>query len=591
MVFGGIGGNESKDVEFRVSIELSYDERMKYVWDYLRLPTNFIEPSTETQLLKEVIFTFGISVSRETNVRHKFDNHLILKSMEISDTRGKRVSLISEDSSPDKLRVALFTKDSDLKGAPQLYAADHDKADKFLADAITTRMAPVDKPSLERMTNSLFQADLLADFKRSMRFVRFVGDMPRRVASEFTDSLDADEEGRQIVNMMDTMYSNEPVRFKEIAGMCSKIFPDILDIHPRHHKDNTVSMLVKKKNRPSEIDIAYEASGMDQLFRIIWKMATSTQANTIWFLDEPELHLHPGAQKLLYDFLKAESEKSKQIFVATQSMVFIYKSRLEEVSTIINQDDTFVISLEDLVRAEEVVTAETQDIIRSQLYDALGYEPKFSFEPEKIVVVEGKSDGPIIRTLSKKVGNPIDERNIRFIPLGDRNHVEKYSPILAYTLSNKKCLIILDNDNKNPKDTIRDIIQKEGEFRKKIGRPSILNNNNFHLYPNHIYSIEQCLLNAQAIYNAGMEALKEAGKVAGSYVLDEIKLKIEKYLASEEKIEKPKEILKNIWESYGFGNYKEEETGVRIANSLSEDDVRNNEFIVDLVDAINHDYS
>jgi hypothetical protein len=503
MVFGRIGGNESKDVEFRVSIELSYDERTKYVWDYLRLPANFIEPSTDTQLLKEVIFTFGISVSQESNVRHKFDNHLILKRMDISDTRGSRVSLISEDSSPDKLRVAVFTKDSDVKEAPRLYANDHDKANNFLADAITNRVATADKPSLERMTNSLFQADLLADFKSSMRFVRFIGDMPRRVAAEYTDSLDADEEGHQIVNMMNTMYSNEPVRFREIVGMCSKIFPDILDIHPRHHKDNTVSMFVKKKNRPSEIDLAYEASGMDQLFRIIWKMATSTQANTIWFLDEPELHLHPGAQKLLYDFLKDESKKGKQIFVATQSMVFIYKSGLEEVSAIINQDDTFVISLEDLARAEKDVTAEKQDIIRNQIFDALGYEPKFSFEPEKIVVVEGKSDGPIIRALSKKLGNPIDERNIRFVPLGDRNHVEKYSPILAYTLSNKKCLIILDNDNKNPEDTIRDIIQKEGKFKNSIGRSSILNNNNFHLYPKHIYSIEQYLLNAQAILMQG----------------------------------------------------------------------------------------
>jgi predicted ATPase len=585
MVFGGILGNESKEIELKLSIELSYSDRMRYVWDYLRLPTNFVESSNKTHLLREIVFEFNAYVTRVGGPRDRFDNYLILKRMEISNTQGKKVPVIREESPTGKIRVAVFTKDSDINEAPQLNADDYEKADKFLEDAITKRGQLIDRPNLGGTMTSLFQSDILTDFRNSMRFVRSDGEIQKRVAPQFLDSLDEDEEGSRIVNMMDTLFSNQPTRFKEIVKICSKIFPDIVDIRPERRPDNTVSIYVKKKNRPSEIDLAYEASGMDQLFRIIWKIATSQKNDSIWFLDEPELHLHPGAQRLLYDFLKEESERGKQIFIATQSMVFIHKSQPKEISVILDQDDSFILSLENIVKAEEKITSEKEDDIRNQIYDALGYEPKFSLEPEKIVVVEGKSDEPIIRTLSIKVGTPIDERTISFIPLGDRSHIEKYSPILAYTLSNKKCLIILDNDNKNPEDTKRDILQKEVEFKRRIGRLPILNDDNFYLYPDYVYSIEHCLLNPKAIYDAGKEALAELDMEADPGALHELSLKIEELVNSNERI-KPKEVLKNIWESYGFGIYKEDKTGVRIAKCLSEAEAKESQFIRNLVSTV-----
>jgi predicted ATP-dependent endonuclease of OLD family len=102
--------------------------------------------------------------------------------------------------------------------------------------------------------------------------------------------------------------------------------------------------------------------------------------------------------------LKKESlERGKQIFVATHSMVFIHRSSLNEVSIILtqNRNDISISLLEDLVPPEERNTFEGINIMRDHIYQALGYEPRFSFETEKIILVEGKTDKAVLTVFSK----------------------------------------------------------------------------------------------------------------------------------------------------------------------------------------------
>jgi putative ATP-dependent endonuclease of the OLD family len=414
----------------------------------------------------------------------------------------------------------------------------------------------------------------LIDFQNQLNFVESIGRIDKKVTSGTLHPPAIDEDGKNLVNSMHTMHTDNYARFIEIVNVCKKIFPDIHDIHPKMHSSNYVSIVIKKKNVSSEIDLAYEGAGIEQLLIIIWKIATS-EPPAIWFLDEPELHLHPGAQKLLYDFLKDETKSGKQIIVTTQSMVFIHKSELDEVSIILNDEYPSISLLKDLVSAEEKVMAETHDIIRNHIYDALGYEPKFSFEPEKIIVVEGKSDKNILSAFSERLGSKIDPRRTVFIPLGDKQAVEKYSPILAYTLSNKKCLIILDNDKKDP-ETIRDqIIQKEKRYKDLIGAKAILNGT---------YSIENYLLDAEAIYKAAQNTLNDQGeKINLCLTFEEIKAKIK---AENIGGKNPKEILINIWGSCGCGNYREDETGTRIVACMSKERIEKIN-IVNLVNRMN----
>ena len=353
------------------------------------------------------------------------------------------------------------------------------------------------------------------------------------------------------------------------------------NFHPEKYRDGQVSIHIKKRNIPSEIDLAYEASGIDHLFIIIWKIATATN-DTIWFLNQPELHLHPGAQKLLYDFLKDQSKEGKQIFVATQSMVFIHKSAPNEVSIILSSDNTFITSLEDLIEAERLTTGESEgyNIVRNHIYDALGYESKFSFEPDTVVIVEGTADKGIITAFSKTLGKEIDLRSVRFIPMGDKGKIEKYVPILAYTLLNKRCLIVIDNDNKKPEDFKKQILEKENQYKQVIKARPVLGEENFILYPEYVYSIEYFLLEAQAITNAATVETNQR-------TIDEIKREIDSVCQDiREKKVKPKDALKSIWEKK-FGPYKEVDTAIDIAKHISREHLHNSPEIIKLIEEIN----
>jgi hypothetical protein len=244
----------------------------------------------------------------------------------------------------------------------------------------------------------------------------------------------------------------------------------------------------------------------------------------------------------------------------------------------------YISSLEELVSAEEKITSEARNTIRDQIYMALGYEPRFSFEPEKIVAAEEKSDGYILSIFSEKLGHKLDPRTISFIPLGDRHNIEKYSPILAYTLSNKKCLIILDNDRKDPQTTMNSILQKEKEFKRRIDDRSTLSES--YLYPSDVYSIEHYLLHPESIYKAASNVLNKAGKSVDNNLLENIRDKLEESTSNKIKIDNPKEIIKNVWETFGLGNYDEVKTAVEIAQCLPEQYLKDNSQIVKLVESI-----
>ncbi|MCH7536001.1 MAG: ATP-binding protein, partial [Bacteroidetes bacterium] len=245
-----------------------------------------------------------------------------------------------------------------------------------------------------------------------------------------------DERGANLLNLMDTMFTNESQRYVQVEEYCKRIFPDIESIRPQRQQNNELRIVLKKKNIPYQMYLEYQGTGIDQLLIIIWKIATSND-NTIWLLDEPELHVHPGAQKLLYDFLREETERGKQILVATHSMVFMYKSEESETTVIVEKDGyAQFLPLDKLVKAEQE-SRKDSEMIRNVVYQALGYDPTMSFEPNVVVMVEGKTDELVLKEFSKILGNPINELNTLFLPIGDKTKVEQFSPILTYALTGK----------------------------------------------------------------------------------------------------------------------------------------------------------
>jgi len=102
--------------------------------------------------------------------------------------------------------------------------------------------------------------------------------------------------------------------FDQINQDMAKIFPSY-DRVTAKTEDNQERVNVYFKKFPS----SSVGSGINQLFVNIFNL--DSHENTIFGMEEPEIHLHPKAQRDVFDFLKHQSE-NKQIIMTTHSSIF-----------------------------------------------------------------------------------------------------------------------------------------------------------------------------------------------------------------------------------------------------------------------------
>lgn len=89
---------------------------------------------------------------------------------------------------------------------------------------------------------------------------------------------------------------------------------------------------LREENEVSQIPVAKLGSGIEMIFTLLLLRSISNQSkgSIIYLIDEPEISLHPQAQKKLFQLLLQES-KDKQIFISTHSSYFTEPSYIKNI--------------------------------------------------------------------------------------------------------------------------------------------------------------------------------------------------------------------------------------------------------------------
>lgn len=127
------------------------------------------------------------------------------------------------------------------------------------------------------------------------------------------------------------------------------------------------------------------------------------------FLEEPESHLHAGAQRFLMEHLYSGS---RQIFISTHSPTFVNTSRPRSLYRVTYSDErTRVDRVEDAQGLGDVledIGARNSDVLLS----------------DAVLFVEGPSDGNVMHVWGESLGTNLTESNVTVLPMGGGEHAE-----------------------------------------------------------------------------------------------------------------------------------------------------------------------
>jgi putative ATP-dependent endonuclease of the OLD family len=192
------------------------------------------------------------------------------------------------------------------------------------------------------------------------------------------------------------------------------------------------------------------------------------QNSTPLFIDEPELFLHPQAQRNFYKVLCELAESGTQIFFTTHSPDFLNVGRFNEIFLVRKNatDGTYVRCskpqsfIEDLNVRKGIKSSDEEIMLHyKNAYEETGDTQKANeaFFAKKIILVEGQSETLLFPYFFEKIGYDYIGKGITIVRCGDKSELDRFYRL--YTEFGIPCFMIFDGDHqhsgtKDEKDTI-----------------------------------------------------------------------------------------------------------------------------------------
>ncbi|MBN8567766.1 MAG: AAA family ATPase [Flavobacteriales bacterium] len=180
------------------------------------------------------------------------------------------------------------------------------------------------------------------------------------------------------------------------------------------------------------------------------------QNSTPLFIDEPELFLHPQAQRNFYKVLCELAEAGTQIFFTTHSPDFLNVGRFNETFIVRKNaiDGTYVRCakpqsfVEDLLIRKNIASSEDDILLHyKNAYEETGDTQKANeaFFAKKIILVEGQSETLLLPYFFEKIGFDYIGKGITIVRCGDKSELDRFYRL--YTEFGIPCFVIFDGDH------------------------------------------------------------------------------------------------------------------------------------------------
>jgi predicted ATPase len=255
-------------------------------------------------------------------------------------------------------------------------------------------------------------------------------------------------------------------------------------------------------------------------------------------IEEPELHLHPAAEKEIYSLIANASDTGPQVIATTHSDVFVDE---------IDVNDIFSVKRDRWTRVESI----SADELGHELA-ALGYPKSEFLQADRVLFVEGRSDGVIFSNWASEIGHSFNDNGVSHLVFnGDEIFEEEnpYSTVVPDVLSQLSIpyLYVFDSDGRDPDEKREEIVGKLSES------------------PSNIHVLDRYCI--ESYFAASPRALAE--------VLDASEETIEASLPSDPSGSNLKSILDDLYKEHIGTGYNEEQNGATLSNKMRAHEIPN----------------
>lgn len=255
-----------------------------------------------------------------------------------------------------------------------------------------------------------------------------------QASPQLTEELAAD--GNNLVQYLHNLALNDHQLFEKIAGFVKTVLPEVGRLHPRFTGSETSSLELAYEWKDGRIvNLANMGGGVEQVL-ILGAMLISQRKACI-LLEEPESHLHPGAQEALLGLIEKYIGDSL-IFLATHSPVFIQPRDTISIHAIYNSEGKNAIGS----------TIEFEDF--NEILTLIGSRPGHLAQADIVLYVEGKNGAVVVEEWLKKWPkkiNVLSSLQLVVLPINVDEIGAKDFDILEFKKITPNMIIFADKDN------------------------------------------------------------------------------------------------------------------------------------------------
>lgn len=271
-------------------------------------------------------------------------------------------------------------------------------------------------------------------------------------------------DGANLAQVLQTIANNDRGTFDRIEAFLHEALPRAGRIHTRIEEARTY-VTFRPNGEALHVRLTEMGGGVEQLLMIATALfATST--DRALFLEEPETHLHPGAQRFLIEQLHASG---RQVFVTTHSPTFVNSHHTEEILRV------------QLAGGRTRITAVRDAPELGGVLEDIGSRNSDLLLSDAVLFVEGPSDKEVFQAWSEMLKTSLEGHNVTVISMGGGRDASRSAPMRSELLERISAgavvphLFVVDRDERSGEEVERLLRSMDAERLHVLERRELEN--------------------------------------------------------------------------------------------------------------------